>query len=210
MRCRDGRIIDIAISTQVLRDEQGNYAGVEGIWRDISERKRMERELERLATRDDLTGILNRRAILEQIEDALARLRRGGGPFALLLFDLDHFKRINDGWGHGAGDGVLRQFVALVQTLLRDVDRFGRLGGEEFVLLLERVDASAARHLAERIRAAVQSTPFIVDRLHAVELTVSLGLADLRAGDRRASDPLERADRALYRAKAEGRNRVGA
>jgi len=210
MRCRDGRIIDIAISTQVLRDEQGHYAGVEGIWRDISERKRMERELERLATRDDLTGILNRRAILEQIEDALARLRRGGGPFALLLFDLDHFKRINDGWGHGAGDGVLRQFVALVQTLLRDVDRFGRLGGEEFVLLLERVDASAARHLAERIRAAVQSTPFIVDRLHAVELTVSLGLADLRAGDRRASDPLERADRALYRAKAEGRNRVGA
>jgi len=165
MRRQDGRIIDIAISTQVLRDEQGHYAGVEGIWRDISERKRMERELERLATRDDLTGILNRRAILEQIEDALARLRRGGGPFALLLFDLDHFKRINDGWGHGAGDGVLRQFVALVQAQLRDVDRFGRLGGEEFVLLLEQADANAARSLAERIRAEVQSTPFLVDRL---------------------------------------------
>ncbi len=210
MRRKDGRIIDIAISTQILRDEQGNYAGVEGIWRDITERKRMERELARLATRDDLTGILNRRALLEHLDTALQHLRRGGPPLSVLLLDLDHFKRVNDTWGHGAGDAALCQFVALIQTQLREIDQLGRLGGEEFVLVLEQSDHESAQAVAERIRRVVQDTPFVIDAGHAVQLTASLGLTAARVADRRASDVLERADRALYRAKAEGRNRVSA
>lgn len=208
MRRKDGVVIDISISTRALRDGLGQYAGVEGIWRDITERKRMERELARLATRDDLTGILNRRALIGQLEDALGHVRRGGPPLSVLLLDLDHFKRVNDNWGHGAGDAVLCQFAALIQSRLREIDLLGRLGGEEFVLVLAQSDEEAAGIVAERIRAAVESTPFEVEGASALHLTVSLGLAQAHAGDRRASDVLERADRALYRAKAGGRNRV--
>ncbi|EQD77371.1 response regulator PleD, partial [mine drainage metagenome] len=144
------------------------------------------------------------------LDAALQRLRRGGPPLSVLLLDLDHFKRVNDTWGHGAGDAALCQFVALIQTQLREIDLLGRLGGEEFVLVLEQSDHESAQAVAERIRRVVQDTPFVIDAGHAVQLTASLGLTAARVADRRASDVLERADRALYRAKAEGRNRVSA
>ena len=210
MRRKDGVIIDISISTQALRDEQGEYAGVEGIWRDISERKAMERELERLATRDHLTGLFGRRRILEMLDEELER-RRGRpsqAPLSILLLDLDHFKLVNDSFGHAAGDEVLRQFAQSVQQSRRGDDPFGRLGGEEFLLVLQGADAAAAPQMAERIRAAIESTAFRVADGEVVRLTVSIGWTHAGTQDRRAGDVLERADRALYEAKRNGRNRV--
>ncbi len=210
MRRKDGVIIDISISTQALRDEQGQFAGVEGIWRDISERRAMERELLRLATRDHLTGLFSRRHVLEMLEEELQRRRdrRAQAPLSVLLLDLDHFKRVNDEFGHAAGDEVLRQFVQRVEQSRRGNDSFGRLGGEEFLLLLHGADGVAARQLAERIRAGVAAEDFRLPGDGAVRLSVSIGWTLVEAADARAGEVLERADRALYEAKRGGRNRV--
>ena len=204
MRRKDGVIIDISISTRALRDEQGNYAGVEGIWRDISERKQMERRLEYLASFDSLTGVLNRRTVLGHLERLLSR----SAPLSVLLMDLDHFKQVNDGYGHAAGDHVLCQFTALIATERRGRDYFGRLGGEEFLLVLDDADLAEAEQIAERLRARVAATTIAIQERRVVPLTVSIGLAQARPQDQRTSDLLERADRALYRAKHQGRNRV--
>ena len=204
MRRKDGVIIDISISTQALRDEQGNYAGVEGIWRDISERKALERRLEHLAACDSLTGIHNRRSVLAILEQLL--LRRA--PLSVLLLDLDHFKQVNDGFGHAAGDGVLRRFAEIISLEKRSRDFFGRLGGEEFLLILDGADEAEALQIAERLRQAVSAQTIDLPGGATVSLTVSIGLTQASAGDLRTADVLVRADRALYRAKDSGRNRV--
>lgn len=210
MKRKDGRIIDISISTNALRDEQGQYAGVEGIWRDITQRKEMERELERLATRDDLTGLANRRHILDALERAFKRRegRHDAMPFCALIMDLDHFKRINDTYGHVAGDAVLRGVARIVEALSRAGDQIGRLGGEEFLLLLEGADLAAAVEAAERIRSAVQAASIKVAPGLQVSQTLSIGISCWMHADGQSTDMLERADRALYRAKAQGRNMV--
>ena len=204
MRRKDGVIIDISISTQALRDERGNYAGVEGIWRDITERKALERQLEHLATRDSLTGIHNRRSILAILEQLLQRK----APLSVLLLDLDFFKRINDRFGHAGGDCVLCRFVDIIDREKRSRDFFGRLGGEEFVLILDGAGEAEALQIAERLRAAVSAQPIHMHDDQAVVLTVSMGLTLARPNDQRTSDVLLRADQALYRAKQQGRDRV--
>jgi diguanylate cyclase (GGDEF)-like protein/PAS domain S-box-containing protein len=204
MRRKDGVIIDISISTRALYDELGNFAGVEGIWRDISERKQMERQLEYLATYDSLTGVLNRRTVLGHLERLLSR----SAPVSVLLMDLDHFKQVNDVHGHAACDHVLCQFTALIATEKRSRDYFGRLGGEEFLLILDNADVDEAARIAERLCSRVASAAIVAQGGQAVPLTVSIGLAQARQQDQRTSDLLERADRALYRAKNQGRNRV--
>lgn len=204
MRRKDGVIIDISISTQALRDERGNYAGVEGIWRDITERKALERQLEHLATRDSLTGIHNRRSILAILEQLLQRK----APLSVLLLDLDFFKRINDRFGHAGGDCVLCRFVDIIDREKRSRDFFGRLGGEEFVLILDGAGEAEALQIAERLRAAVSAQPIHMHDDQAVALTVSMGLTLARPNDQRTSDVLVRADEALYRAKQQGRDRV--
>jgi diguanylate cyclase (GGDEF)-like protein/PAS domain S-box-containing protein len=209
MVCKDGRVIDISISTRALYDEDGQFAGVEGIWRDITERRNLERELERLAATDELTGIGNRRTILEQIGDAVERCRRYQRPYALLLLDLDHFKIFNDQHGHQVGDRVLRHFTSVVSAQLRNNDRFGRLGGEEFCVLLEEAGPQAAAEVADRICRAVCDAPYRDAEAGSLQVTVSIGAAYCSANmDTSVSRLLERADRALYEAKQTGRNRV--
>ncbi|CAG0946323.1 Response regulator PleD [Gammaproteobacteria bacterium] len=210
MKCKDGRIIDISISTNALRDEQGQYAGVEGIWRDITQRKAMERELERLAIRDELTGLANRRHILEILERAFQRRggRRDAPPFCALVMDLDHFKRVNDTHGHAAGDAALRHVVRIVEAESRSGDHLGRLGGEEFLLVLHDANLATAREVAERIRRAVQATPMALESGLQVSLTLSIGISCWRPADGKSTDMVERADRALYQAKAQGRNAI--
>ncbi|MGC9163923.1 MAG: sensor domain-containing diguanylate cyclase [Thiomonas sp.] len=204
MRRKDGVIIDISISTRALRDERGNYAGVEGIWRDITERKALERRLEHLATRDSLTDIQNRRSILEQLD----RLLQRGTPLSILLLDLDHFKQVNDRFGHAGGDRALQRFAQIITAHKRSRDWFGRLGGEEFLLILDGADADEALHIAERLRAGVNAQPVALDDTKQVRLSVSIGLTPSGPDDRQAGDLLLRADRALYRAKQQGRNCV--
>ncbi|NEX22905.1 diguanylate cyclase [Thiorhodococcus mannitoliphagus] len=179
------------------------------LFADISERKRLEASLVELATKDDLTGLANRRHFMSRLAEELARLKRHDGhQAALLMLDLDHFKQINDTFGHSQGDVVLRQCATLMRTVLRINDQIGRIGGEEFVILLPDTDPAAARIFAERLRATIEQTPVEQPKGPAIRVTISIGVAELRSQDTSIDDALTRADAALYQAKNSGRNRV--
>ncbi|MRR08727.1 PAS domain S-box protein [bacterium] len=187
--------------------EDGQRVGVEVVFRDIAKRKAMEAELLRLATTDPLTNVANRRRFMEQLEMELARVRRFGKPATFLMLDIDHFKDVNDGYGHAVGDAVLKHFSALAQERLRRIDLFGRLGGEEFGVLLPGTEMAGAHEFAERLRHQVAETPCMTDK-GPVKYTVSIGIADFDPKDPDPDQILARADVALYRAKEGGRNRV--
>ncbi len=208
MRCKDGRIIDISISSTVLYDEEGHYAGVEGIWRDITTRRELERKLERYASRDELTDILNRRSILEHLECQITRFHRHQQATSVCILDLDHFKKINDQYGHLAGDRVLRQFSEIVSAQLRAHDGFGRLGGEEFLLILPHTGNAQTEELVNQIRQSVSEHAFNLGRIAPIHITVSIGATPIQKGDQQSSSILARADQALYCAKDQGRNQL--
>jgi diguanylate cyclase (GGDEF)-like protein/PAS domain S-box-containing protein len=190
------------------RGGQDSHDGAVVVFRDIGERKRLEAELQALATTDSLTGLPNRRHFLAQLEQEMARLRRYGQPAStLLMLDLDHFKQVNDNHGHGAGDAVLCRFAEQVRAALRKTDRAGRLGGEEFAILLFGSDGEGAREFAERLRQEVAADGVVFKGVR-LGVTVSIGMTPLRGDDVGADAALARADLALYRAKANGRNRV--
>lgn len=163
-------------------------------------------ELRHLAEVDPLTSVFNRRAFLTLLDKAISLSERNRQRLPVLLLDLDHFKQINDTWGHGSGDDVLRRFVALAQTCLRKGDVMGRLGGEEFAIFLPHADGAGAYAVAERLRSLVQAQP-VQSGCQPIALTVSIGVALCVAGDS-ASAAIKRADAAMYLAKQNGRNRV--
>lgn len=169
--------------------------------------ERMRQELERSASIDFLTGALNRGAIEHQGTRSLALAQRRGRPCAAIVIDVDHFKRINDAYGHAVGDSALREIVWRMQDAIRTGDTLGRLGGEEFLVLLDEVDADNARATAERLRHSIGDTPLALET-GPHPTTISLGVAVLCEADRSFSDLLRRADRALYAAKEQGRDRV--
>jgi two-component system cell cycle response regulator len=167
--------------------------------------------LERLATTDALTGLSNRRKLMERLEQELAKSRRYDEWVSLVLLDVDHFKRINDRFGHPVGDRVLAELAELIQERARETDVAARIGGEEFAVLLSSTGREGARELAEDLRERVEAHHFE----GAGHVTVSLGVATAepekkRTGDSPGSKLLAAADAALYRAKGEGRNRVRA
>jgi diguanylate cyclase (GGDEF)-like protein len=165
------------------------------------------RRLQELASRDSLTEIYNRRYFLELATVELERSRRNGRPASLLLIDIDHFKRVNDSFGHSAGDEVLKGVVASIRVLLRDGDLFARLGGEELVVLLPETGLEAGRLVAERLRAAIETHRYPLPDT-AATVTASIGLAVTATPPETLAELLERADQALYAAKAAGRNKV--
>ncbi len=156
-----------------------------------------------MALRDPLTGASNRRGMEGELAAYMAASRRNRTPLALLAFDIDHFKRINDEFGHETGDQVLVQLAEIVRANTRGEDRFSRLGGEEFGLLLPVSDAGAARAAAEKLRLAVERDL----RCRGRRVTISLGAAVHRPGES-AADWMARADAAMYEAKRGGRNRT--
>lgn len=159
-----------------------------------------------LAIRDELTGVFNRRELLRIAEQEKDRADRHALPFSLSLIDVDFFKRINDTYGHGAGDQVLKRIADTIREETRKTDHFGRYGGEEFLLLLVGSDAKAAASFNDRIRAAIEALAF--DNLpNRPSVTISIGIAQYRFGET-IEQTLSRADSALYRAKNAGRNRV--
>ncbi|OGT00048.1 MAG: hypothetical protein A3F73_00050 [Gallionellales bacterium RIFCSPLOWO2_12_FULL_59_22] len=175
---------------------------------DLAESKRLEAELQAMATTDFLTGLFNRRHFIARMEDELARLNRLDTQCAsVLMLDLDHFKDINDTFGHAMGDAVLKHFANLIQGELRKIDTGGRVGGEEFAILLPGADTAAARAFAERLRQKV-SEMRVSQEGHIATVAVSIGIAAMKAMDSSADTALVRADKALYRAKSAGRNRV--
>ncbi len=205
---RDGVIIDISISSYALYSPEGEFLGVEGIYRDVSDRKNLERELRRLATTDMLTGIANRRAFLERATESLRRAGRYDKDLVLFIVDLDHFKAINDRHGHLAGDAVLKRFVEAASPELRETDLFGRLGGEEFGVLLHEVRRQEAEHVAERLGERARALRFSGEDGDEYGITVSIGATQNHHDDRGIERLLVRADMALYAAKAAGRDRT--
>ncbi|HCY62931.1 MAG TPA: hypothetical protein DHV59_08915 [Oxalobacteraceae bacterium] len=203
---KDGAELPIGLSISSMRLNGRLHAL--GIIRDISERVRMEQELRQMATTDFLTGLPNRRHFIACLEQLQANMQRQHTACAaVLMFDLDYFKRINDNYGHAAGDAVLRQVAALVRDQLRKTDSAGRVGGEEFAILLPESDLAGALAFAERLRQSVEQTPLPFDG-REIRVTTSIGVAAMDAADACAEAALARADMALYRAKEDGRNRV--
>jgi len=170
-------------------------------------RERWDAETTLAATTDVLTGSFNRRGFFEAADAARERAHRNGESVSLLLLDLDHFKQVNDTYGHAAGDEVLQSFTSRVRGVLHVDDIFGRIGGEEFTILMPHAGAGEAEALAERVRNTVDAQP-IMWRANRIRVSVSVGLAvDAEAG-RSLDELLEDADKALYEAKRLGRNQV--
>lgn len=173
--------------------------------------KRLEAEqraedLGQLAITDPLTRIMNRRGITVSVLDAMAQAERYGNPLAVAMADIDHFKQVNDTYGHEAGDKVLAEIASVLSETLRMPDKVGRYGGEEFLIVLPHTTLAQARKIAERMRAAVGDWPFAPGGKKTA-LTVSIGLTQFQKGED-LEQLLTRVDRALYQAKAGGRNRV--
>ena len=174
---------------------------------EIESRKDLEAQLRQQAQKDHLTGLNNRRWFLELAEQELRHCRRRQEPLSLCMVDLDHFKTVNDRFGHAVGDRVLVQIAGLCQEVLRDSDIIGRYGGEEFVLALPGTDASAAFEVAERLRLRILHFTFL-ELPEPLQLSITAGIAEVTAEDEDPGSALERADLALYAGKARGRNTV--
>ena len=179
-----------------------------GFIADITQHKRLEQKLHDAAATDFLTGLPNRRHIMARLEQELSRLERDPRALsAVLMFDLDHFKSINDRFGHAMGDEVLKHFSQMLQLELRKVDSVGRIGGEEFVIILSGADIDDAARFAERVRARLAAGA-LQHGATAINVTVSIGIAAMLASDGGVAASLSRADAALYQAKQDGRDRI--
>lgn len=209
----------VEMFVQGLHDQDGRIAGATGTLRDIDDRKRLEehvitakrraeqraREATLLASTDELTGIANRRAFMGQLDREIAGATEFGWPLAVAMFDVDHFKLVNDRYGHAVGDRVLQLIAARAASVVRGGDLVGRLGGEEFGILMPGATLDEAAHVAERLREAMEKVAELDESLPGV--TISIGIA-AREAQRSAKELLAAADVALYAAKGEGRNRV--
>lgn len=188
----------------------GLYVGYSGLRRRTEERDLAEEELKRVntilesqATTDALTGIKNRRKFLEVLQAKLLEAKRYGMPLALIFFDIDHFKQINDSYGHETGDSVLQELSLVVSSMIRKTDIFARFGGEEFVILVHNNDLGTGRSLADKIRLQIEHHPFP----QCGTVTCSFGVTQYQMDDT-AEKIIKRTDDAMYAAKQKGRNRV--
>jgi diguanylate cyclase (GGDEF)-like protein len=173
--------------------------------RQLSESENSGRLWKTAAEHDPLTGLMNRRAFLPRLQNEQQRTLRNGSVYTFAMLDLDHFKLINDTYGHHSGDGVLRLFATIMQESCRSIDMVVRMGGEEFGILFPECDEAAALIALERIRRRLEDEPLMVEG-NAIRITVSVGVAAFNGGQ--DADVIDRADKALYRAKDSGRNRI--
>jgi len=205
-RRKDGQIVYVEVSVSPVELDGRRLLCCSA--RDMTDRKRAEEEMRALATTDFLTGLVNRRCFIARLEEELARFQRTiDQHIGLLMLDLDFFKRVNDSYGHPMGDAMLKHFAALVAEELRRIDTAGRIGGEEFGIILPGADLASAKVFAERLCRTISASPLQREG-KSLFFTVSIGVTVLRRGDSKADGVLARADQALYRAKELGRNRV--
>ena len=207
LRRRDGQIIWVEICARGVFDAHNNLMELEGLVADVTERRRMLQELEDHARRDGLTGLWNRRYFMELGQREFYRAERDKTPLSLVYFDLDYFKNINDTYGHEAGDEVLREIAVVGGKMLRKIDIFGRMGGEEFAILLPGANRSAAWTVAEKVRGTFESHTVRLP-LGGVRFTASFGLAQAHNENACLESLIKLADDALYKAKRAGRNRI--
>ncbi|OIO71397.1 MAG: hypothetical protein AUJ57_07150 [Zetaproteobacteria bacterium CG1_02_53_45] len=205
-RLANGKVRTVEVHTSPV--EVAGRTHLFSIVQDITERKRLEDELMRQARIDALTGLNNRRYFFELAEHELARAKRHHAPFAVLMLDLDYFKRVNDTYGHLVGDKVLQKLATACVQTLREIDIIGRIGGEEFAILLPETKGKQALDVAERLRLTIAGEAIANKQGDAIHFTVSIGVTILIATDAIVEDILNRADTALYAAKNSGRNRI--
>ncbi len=207
LRTRSGDDIWVQDEAHLVRDEADLPLYWHGLIIDISRRKGLENELRHQAFHDALTNLPNRLLLVDRAERAMAQVHRGGPPVAILFLDLDNFKVVNDSLGHGHGDAVLCEVARRLTTVVRDTDTISRFGGDEFAVLLTQIrDTADAIIIAERIRAVLE--PPISHLGRQINLTTSIGIAMVDRSVGEPDDLLRRADVAMYRAKAQGRNRI--
>lgn len=222
VQTKDGSFLSVALTRSPVHDDAGKVIAMVRVMRDMTERNRIERELreanvalersraamQELATRDELTGLYNRRELVHRLTAELDRASRTGRPLSFVLLDVDHFKSINDRFGHPAGDAVLRQLACIVGAEVRTTDTAARYGGEEIALVFPETDVEQAVAIAERLRACIAAEPFDVDAAPDLVVTASFGVACLDPDTTCFEALLAAADEALYEAKASGRNRI--
>lgn len=194
--------------TSPLRNGRGRITGQISITRDITERRALHQELENQAQTDYLTGLSNRRRFMELAEQELARTVRYDKQLSMFMIDIDHFKKVNDTYGHKTGDIVLQSLSAAMLKSLREIDVIGRLGGEEFAVLLPETGQAEAEEVAERLRARIAAEEIVLENGLPLHFTVSIGVACLKQKNLNIDILLNLADKAMYKAKGEGRNKV--
>ena len=204
-RHKSGR--DVPVEIMVSETDYGGERLHVGILRDVTDRKALEHELRVQADTDGLTGLLNRRAFLAAFERAFELAIRHSRPLSLLTLDADHFKQVNDTHGHPVGDAVLVELARVATSCLRTSDRLGRIGGEEFAVLLPETDEAGAVRFAERLLDAVRAISLDIGGGQHLGVTVSIGIVSMTDAAPCPDDLLRAADQALYAAKAGGRNR---
>ncbi|MFP5220676.1 MAG: diguanylate cyclase [Acidobacteriota bacterium] len=210
LRGPDGDITHVVLSLQDVTEIHSRLRENLRVRKDLERenrlRKKVELKLRELATRDMLTGLVNRRSFLGLLTREIRRSKRYGHPLCLMALDLDHFKRLNDTWGHLAGDEMLKTFASACQETLRDIDHIGRLGGEEFGIIMPETPPEGARIVGERLLKAIRNLAIRYDG-SVVRMTASIGLASLEP-EQELKDFLLRADQAMYQAKLLGRDRL--
>ena len=189
----------------LAREVEDRQKAEKALRSEMTEKNALEGQLKELVVTDPLTGLLNRRGLLEALQDEIQRASRLNSSLTVLVIDLDHLKNINDTYGHASGDHALRSFAGACRGNLRVVDTIGRSGGDEFAVLLPATDIAAARGVAEKLRPAIESNAVQAGAV-SFSLTVSIGIASWAAGDVSGDFVLAQADRALYAAKEAGRN----
>ncbi|MGO1247563.1 MAG: sensor domain-containing diguanylate cyclase [Oceanisphaera sp.] len=208
MQCKDGATFYVSSSATALNDQSGHFAVARTSVFDITDRIELEKKLETLANIDALTNISNRRHFYERASLEFKRAVRYQHPLAILMFDIDYFKRVNDTYGHDGGDVVLKRLASTVDHSLRDLDVFARFGGEEFIALLPELSPEQAALVAERVRQEIADLQIELPSGETMSVTISIGVAMLDACDQGLDALIKKADLALYQAKEQGRNRV--
>ncbi len=211
LRSKSGRRVPVDAVTSPVFDERKRPIGAVQVFRDATgyeEAEKASRIIARMAATDPLTGLLNRRAVEIELEIESNRAQRLKLPLSVIFGDLDYFKMVNDKHGHAVGDEVLKGVARLLQAGVREYDRASRYGGEEFLVLLPETKAEIAQEIAERLRTSIAVWKLIhQERLWPFSMTMSFGVAEMLPGET-WENVVERADRALYRAKKAGRNQV--